>query len=318
MSKKLLAELDRAEKRAKHHSPRDYPGALLLALLIPVLCIPLYLKLGANAELKVVDALRQNTTDSTQIQQLLEDWVHKKPKNEQALYLLGNQYMQTGSLKEAADVYRQLFEVSEGHPRIAAELAQILFLASNNKMDDEIRQLYQRALRGEENNTTALGLKGIDAFSQEDYQGAVTAWQQALGNEPDPAARQSLSAGIIKARTMLGETVARIRVQIALSPQMKALPENTRVVLFARSSNSEQPPLAAVPLRVGDLPREVILDDSTSMMIGGNLLSAAETVDIIGRISLSGNIMDADYQVEAKAVKTSSNELVELIFTPAG
>ena len=72
-----------------------------------------------------------------------------------------------------------------------------------------------------------------------------------------------------------------------------------------------------MPLRVGDLPREVILEDSSDMMMGGDLLSTTEAVDIIGRISLSGDIMNADYQVEARSVKTASDELVTLIFTPA-
>ena len=318
LQQKLLDEVEQSERHSPYHQHRNRALAVALLLSLPLLVIPLYWYLGAGTELQIAEAMKRGESDALKMQNMLEGWAQKKPESDQALYLLGSHYMQTGQIDLAINTYQDLFKLSKGHPQVSAELAQALFLNGDNEVTGEIRQLYERALRGDENNTTALGLKGIDAFAREDYQGAVAAWQQALGNEIDPVARQSLMAGINKARNFLGETVARIRVQLDLAPELKALPGNTRVILFARQAGTAQPPIVAIPLSLGELPREVILDDSASMVMGNNTLSGLESVDIIARISLSGDVMTADYQIEAKAVKTSANELIKLVFAPAG
>ena len=305
LQKKLLDEIEHARQTSFYHHRKTPALALTLIIWIPLLTISLYLQLGARTELQITDAMRRGTADVLQMQTMLENWVQKKPGNDQALYLLGSHYLQTGQIERAVNTYQTLFKLSSSHPQVAAELAQVLFLQGTNTMTEEIRQLYQRALRGDEQNTTALGLKGIDAFEQEDYRRAIDAWQSALTHEIDPVARQSLGSGISKARSLLGETVARIRVQIDISPELKELPATTRIVLFARSAGSSLPPVVAIPLQLGNLPGEVIL-------------STLETVDITARISLSGDVMTADYQAEAKAVKTTSDELVRLVFSPAG
>ena len=318
LEQKLLDELEQSEQPSPYHQHRNKAFAVALPLLLPLLVIPLYLHLGAATELQVAEAMKRGESDALKMQTLLENWVQKKPESDQALYLLGSHYMQTGQTGLAVSTYQDLFQLTKGHPLVAAELAQAMFLEGNNEITADIRQLYDRALRGDENNTTALGLKGIDAFAREDYQNAVTAWQQALTHEMDPSARQSLMAGINRAKSLLGETVARIRVQLELTPELKKLPGNTRVILFARQAGSAQPPVVAIPLSLGELPREIVLDDSDSMVMGNNALSNLESVDIIARISLSGDVMAADYQAEARAVKTSSDELVKLVFSPAG
>ena len=318
LQKKLLEEVEQLEQHSPYNQKRNRSLTIGLLFLLPAFAIPLYWHLGADTELQIAEAMKRGETDAVKMQTMLEGWAQKKPESEQALYLLGSHYMQTGQMDLAVSTYKELFQLSKGHPQVAAELAQSMFLKGDNEVTEEIRQLYERALRGDESNTTALGLKGIDAFAREEYQGAIAAWQQAMGNEIDPAARQSLMAGINRAKSLMGETVVSIRVQLDLAPELKELPGNTRVILFARQAGSVQPPILAIPLSLAELPREVILDDSDSMIMGNNALSDMESVDIIARISLSGDVMTADYQVEAKAVKTTSNEVVRLVLTPAG
>ena len=228
-------------------------------------------------------------------------------------------YLENGQLDKAVSTYRKLFRMSNGHPQVAAELAQALFLQNNNEVTDEVRKLYKRTLLTEENNTTALGLKGIDAFASANYAGAVAAWQQAMTYEPNPNARQSLVEGINKAREMMGDTASssQIKILIDKAPELVSLPDTARIVVFARPSGTRQPPIVAIPLTVGELPKELVLDDNSAMMMGGNPLSSYEALDIIGRITLSGDVMNADYQVQVSDVKTSNSEPIKLIFTPA-
>lgn len=319
LKKKLVDELG-AEKSVSVYSSLKKPGfALLIALIVPVFTVLLYFKLGATTEIAVANVMKNGHFDSEQMETILKGWVVKRPESKQALFLLGSYYLRAGKLAEAVKIYRHLANISNGHPQVTAELAQVLFLSSHNVVTPEIRELYQQTLFRESQNTTALGLKGIDAFSNGNYQEAIAAWQQALIHEVDPTARQSLSAGINQARSMLGDTVVALRVMIDLDPEMRKLPNDARVVVFARpAGDTKQPPVVAIPLSVEDLPREVILDDNSAMMMGGRLLSSIDSLDITARISLTGNIMFPDYQVQAKGVKTTETGPVRLTFSPAG
>lgn len=171
----------------------------------------------------------------------LEAWSDKRPDNAQAWYMLAGRYMARGEVNKAIDAYKKLYTVTEGSPQAAAQLAQVLFLANRNQINGEVRGLYQDALSKDESNTTALGLKGIDAFEREDYQQAVQAWTKALSFENDMAARQSLSAGITKARKLMGETVAELRINVELAPELSDLPGKARVIVFARESGAKSP-----------------------------------------------------------------------------
>ena len=318
LEKKLLDEAEQVEV-ATGHTRRKTPAlAWLMVLLIPVMAVPLYMKLGAQTELKVQKVLFSQETTREELQSTLEGWAKEQPDNDNALFMLGSHYMETGQLGQAIKTYRKLFRISNGHPQVAAELAQALFLQDDNEITAEVRSLYQRSLKADEKNTTALGLKGIDAFSSGDYAGAVGAWKQAMEYEPDPAARQSLGQGISKAREMLGEPGARIKLNIQLNQELASLPKAARIVVFARPAGSSQPPIIAIPLTVGELPKDLILDDSSPMMMGGAPLSTYDALDVTARISLSGDVMKADYQVEAKAVKTMGDQPVNLTFVPAG
>ncbi|WP_299726212.1 c-type cytochrome biogenesis protein CcmI [uncultured Endozoicomonas sp.] len=320
LKKKLAEELENPAQASSRYSKLKQPAvAVMIAVLIPALAILLYFRLGASTEMAVIDVMEKGDHSSEQIEQILESWVEKRPENNQALFMLGSHYMRTGKMDEALKTYRTLVRVSNGHPQVTAELAQVLFLASNNVITPEVRQLYQQTLSKDGENTTALGLQGIDAFSNGQYQEAVTAWQTALRLEMNPTARQSLTAGINQAKTMLGETVVSIRVQVALSDELKDLPETARVIVFARVSDQPgSPPVAAIPMRLTDLPGEIVLDDSSAMMMGGQSLSSLDKLDITARLSLSGDVMTPDYQVHANGVNTDYSDPVRLVIAPAG
>lgn len=291
--------------------------ASLLALALVLLTFGLYRQLGASTELAVARLLSQADTRPDQLRQALAQWVARRPNNPQALFLLGRHDFSQGHIDQAVETFRILYRQSERNPRVSAELAQALFLQANNTLTDEVRRLYQEALSQEPGNTTALGLKGIDAFGQQRYRVAVQAWQDALSRETDPVARQALATGIVKARGLSGESLSLIRVQLAISSQVKQLPADTRVMVFARASGTRNPPVAVTAVTLASLPGEVVLDDRTAMMMGASL-SEAGLVDVYARISLSGDIRQADYQAVATAVRPSENARVELTLGSEG
>ncbi|WP_257252302.1 c-type cytochrome biogenesis protein CcmI, partial [Endozoicomonas sp. SESOKO3] len=195
LKKKLLEDVTDKEETLSYTSSSSKGLALFLALLIPTMAVPVYLHLGAQTELSVTGMMMNPDASHEEMISALEAWRDKRPDNAQAWYLLAGRYIAKGEVDKAIDAYKTLYTVSEGSPQAAAQLAQVLFLANRNQVNGEVRGLYQDALSKDESNTTALGLKGIDAFEREDYKQAVQAWTKALSIENDMTARQSLSVG---------------------------------------------------------------------------------------------------------------------------
>ncbi|WP_257276008.1 MULTISPECIES: c-type cytochrome biogenesis protein CcmI [unclassified Endozoicomonas] len=317
LKKKLLEDVTDKEETLSYTSSSSKGLALFLALLIPTMAVPVYLHLGAQTELSVTGMMMNPDASHEEMISALEAWRDKRPDNAQAWYLLAGRYIAKGEVDKAIDAYKTLYTVSEGSPQAAAQLAQVLFLANRNQVNGEVRGLYQDALSKDESNTTALGLKGIDAFEREDYKQAVQAWTKALSIENDMTARQSLSVGITKARKLMGEAVAELRINVELAPELSDLPAQARVIVFARESGVKKPPIAAIPLKVSDLPKEVILDDNAAMMMGASSLSDAESLDVVARITLSGDVAQSDYQAEVRDVKIKDNGVIQLRIAPA-
>ena len=317
LEKKLLADIAPEHSFASGYDVRqNLSVAVAVAIVIPALAIPVYWSVGAHTELTVTEVMHSPDLSPEEMLATLESWRKKRPDNPQALYLLGGQYLGAGRLDEAVAVYRDFYRVSDAS-QPSALLAQALYLQAGNRFNEEVIQLVNEALLKDEFNTTALGMQGIAAFETRDYTAAIAAWEKALSVETDTAARQSLVAGISHARSMPGIPVQGIRVQVQLSPEV-SLPGNTRVMVYARTSGGSRMPLAIKPVLVSELPREVLLDDSSAMMSGSGSLMDAKALDVIAQVSLSGDVSKADYKAEVKSVNPGSREVVRLLITPAG
>lgn len=315
LEKKLLSDVPAGHRKGFDVRPGVVMSALIV-LLIPLMALPLYWKLGAQTELQVAEALAKPELNSNSLLETLESWQQKKPDNPQALYLLGGRYLALGRMEDSVHAFRRFYQLTDSDQG-AAQLAQVLYLKNNSQFDAEVSQLLHEALTRNEFNTTALGMQGIAAFGLKDYAGALAAWDKAFSVETDPEARESLLTGINQAKKMLGEPLPSLRVMVSLAPELQSLPGNTRVMVFARAAEGRMP-LAVKPVLVSELPGEVVLDESTAMMMGGSKLSETELLDVVATISLSGDVMNPDYKGEVKSVRPESKEVVELLIEPAG
>ncbi|MET4694519.1 c-type cytochrome biogenesis protein CcmI [Endozoicomonas lisbonensis] len=317
LEKKLLTDVTGNESEtAQTGSRKALPYALTVAILIPVLALPVYLKLGASVELNATSILRNPETTAEETLLSLEEWHRKRPDNVQAMFLLGDRYRANGQMDEAVTVYRQLYQTTDGHFQAAEQLAQALYHAGDRVMTDEIRRLVATTLAVDESNATALSLNGVDAFQQDNFEEAISLWNQALQVEQNTIARQDLLAGIREARQQLGIPAAEVRVKVTLAPELQTLPADARVIVFARASG-ERAPVAAVPMTVADLPREVTLDDNSAMMMHGGSLGDLQSLDLIGRVSLAGDISMPDYEGQVRFVEVGSTDVIHLEISPA-
>ena len=161
----------------------------------------LYSFTGSYELLSVRETLQNEKSSKKSIETSLEKWIKISPNNEQALFLLGNHYMNVNAPKTASKYFYRLYQMNK-QSQIIAQYAQSLFL-SENAMTPQVQALIQESLAEDENNTTALGLQGINFFEQKKYQQATLSWQKALSLETNKFARDSLEIGIQQAQQII-------------------------------------------------------------------------------------------------------------------
>ena len=313
LKKKLLNDMADNNENINYKKDRQVGLGLILVLLLPITTVPIYLHLGAQTELSVIEMITNPNTSHEDMILILKKWSKKRPDNVQALFMLGNHYTAIGHMKQAIEIYKKLYDITGSSPQAAAQLAQGIFLANHNHITNEVRRLYTEVLHKDQTNSTALGLKGIDAFEEGNYAVAVQAWSQALAMETNMIIQQTLTVGINKARRLMGEKISELRVNVRLSPKLK-IPVNARVIVFARASGGNKPPLATVSLQVSDLPKEVVLYDNPAM--GSDSLSNVDSLDVIAQIFLSNDLTSTDYQAEVKEIKLQDIGIIQLTIVP--
>lgn len=112
-----------------------------------------------------------------------------------------------------------------------------------------------------------------------------------------------------------------ITVSVSLDENMsKKLTEkivnSDTLFIYARAMNGPKMPLALVKMTAGDLPTTVTLDDSVSM-IAGMTLSTMDQVEVIARISKSGQavMQTGDLFGSAQSVETSQSSTVDIVIS---
>ena len=171
----------------------------------------------------------------------------------------------------------------------------------------------------------ALGYKGswqplprIDAFSQNDF-----------SSPPNVSAINfrdyRINEGIEPAKYQVDEAVSQtgskessgLNLKISLTSALqKELSPESPVFVFVRAVENRGPPLAVVRRKVGELPIEIVLNDSHAM-IPNRTISSAENVILGVRISVSGNPerQPGDYEQLSNAIPSNFNKTVNLVIT---
>lgn len=304
--------LDEA-KQVKTIAPNAVAGKTLLmlaVLLVPLMGFGLYHHWGAFEEWQLTQQLKAqraiNPDDENAYKQAttalidnIKNYVQRHPKSPQWLYMLASYSSSTQDIVAAEQYYRQVLALEPRSPVIMAELAQILFIRSNNVVTPEIQTFIQDALKLAPNLPAALSLGGIAGFQGGRYQEAIDYWSRALQVlDPQSGGYQALQGGIAKAKQALGEQAPAtapadaasslaIEVQVSLAPGVTASSEDA-VFVYARAWQGAKMPLAIQRFTVADLPKTLRLDKSMAMAPGMDITSAPQ-LEIIARVSKKGS-----------------------------
>ena len=160
----------------------------------------------------------------------------------------------------------------------------------------EPTELIDEALRLDPTNNNGLWLAGLAAIQHGDIKKALKYWQQLHGQfEDDPESQLKLKHYIDLAREQIVETDkgpasdVALRIDISMSESLlNKVSDNDDVFIYANAIDGSLMPLAILRKKVSELPIQVTLDDSMAL-ISSNKLSDHKQVQLIARISKSGN-----------------------------
>ena len=135
-------------------------------------------------------------------------------------------------MPQAVDALERLIEIEGRIPPLLAQLAQIRFFMAERELTDEVQALVDETLAQDPRQPTVLGLLGVNAFDNGDYEQAIDHWRRAIANIEDPNTVTSLREGIRVAQERLGiepeQTTAGSRW---MKPSLNALTAMTRCSL---------------------------------------------------------------------------------------
>lgn len=307
---RLLEEVKTTEQPVKlPHNPAKVL-ALVLAVLLPLVSVPIYLKIGNTNALMFTGGSGRVSPEAAL--QELEKKVAQHPEEPNNLVMLARAYGELGRFSDAAHAYGKLVKLVPDEAQVWAEYADASAMANNRSLQGEPTIFINKALELDGNNTMVLQLAGSAAMERGDYAAAITHWTKLVNLLPSGNSElQIIRDSIQQARNLLAaqkggkEKLAKlpadkapekaatnpasINGKVTLSPALSGKAASTDTVyIFARDAQGKKSLLAVLRKQVRELPLQFMLDDSMAMQPQAKL-SGFDQVVVVARISKSGN-----------------------------
>jgi len=319
-------------------SPRAWTATVVL---VPLLAVGLYQLVGTPAALDPavrapVPTAADGTTDpaafAAAIAQLRAE-LERNPDQPEGWPLLARALAAQGDFTGARDAFAKAVELVPDNPDLLVEAAQARAQAhSDNLFDDAALAQLQRAVQLQPGNQRALWFIGVAQRQRGQDAEAAQTWEPLL-SQVDARTAASLRVQIAAAREAAGlpplaepapgtapataPGSTGLRVKVSLDPDFAArvrLKGDAVVFVTARAAGGPPMPVAAERHTLGELPLDIVLDDSDSLM-PTQKLSAMEAVDVSARLSAGGTAdrQEGDVESATVTVRLPSSQVVELV-----
>jgi len=306
----------RIEKRGMAASHWWTAGGI--ALLIPVIAVMMYLRLGTpdlvdNALLSLAGGTGDPPVHAESMEAMvrhLAERLEQNPEDPEGWIMLVNSYMTLGRHAEALDAIERLYQMTGDDPAVLVRYADILATVNGGDLAGKPSELLQRALVLDPKNVIGLWLAGMAAARAGNPAAAIDYWNRVLPLiEADPASRQEINELIAQARAQshngegnqlsdilsdtdaTGDAQGTLTVKVNSAPAMlQDLKPEYALFIVARAVSGPPLPVAVIRKTVADLPLEINMDDSNSMMPDRKLSSFAQ-LEVSARIAPAGNAL---------------------------
>lgn len=282
-----VAATEGAEGQAPTGAAVRWPG-LVLGILLPLLGFVIYNQVGnpEAEQLRNAREVLQLADGDPKIEawrEIIEARVERRPKEAESWYLLGHVLLRQQKYARAAEAFSRAKTLVGHDITIETYWLQARYLAADGQVDADSIRLAESILERDPANYPVLQLLSVHKARSGDFAGSLAMLYKAQNTPLDPARQAALQDFIRQVRAHVPVQLPTIDVAVRASGEV---PPHATLFVIARPVGGGMP-FAVARHSAQLLPIEVRLDDVASMN-PANPLSRAEKVEVIARLSLSG------------------------------
>jgi len=284
---------------------------IILSFIFFSVSAPIYYLIGFPQSI----SLLENQSEIDRTIDVLNVRLSENPEDLDALRALANSYVLKNSLENAFLSFEKLISLENyENSNTLADYGEIMVNSGDPSYLNQADRLFERSLQIDDLNTKALFFGGLTAATMEKWSVAVKRWQVLLEQSPPEEIKNTLENKITEWTNLsLNDAEADgYSVNVAIDSNLIAslvdYPEKV-LYIIVRDPNNKRPPLAVVREEVKTT--SIIINNSNAMMSGIDL-KTFNRLEIIGRISLSGDPMDIKENLSDSVIIDSSVKSISL------
>lgn len=240
----------------------------------------------------------------------LANRLREEPDDINGWKMLGRSYGVLRRYPEAIDALERAVALQSGaDAQTIVDLGEAVLMNDNQALLGRAGELFESAITMAPDNPKAMFYAGMAAAERGDQMLAAERWENLLNTGPPAEIEGMLKARIAQWRgedlaiSPAGSTATpasaadssagalTLNVSLSLADDARSVVDGgATVFIIARDPEQPSPPIAVARRQAGELPMVVTLTDSDAM-IPGRLLSNFERLEILARVSSSGQPM---------------------------
>lgn len=290
---------------------------------IAVMTGALYYAIGTPRALDPAQRRAPQTLDEAIAQ--LETKLADEPGEIDGWRLLARAYTAQGRNADARDALARAVAVAPDEPDLLADAAEARANANDHRFDDKAVQMLRHALEKQPMHQRARWFLGIAQRQAGQAGEAAKTWEPLLAIvEPSVAATLRPQINAARAEAGLPELTAAapmaasgkgITVKVVLADTLRdKVPAGATLFVMAREPDGAPIPVAAEKLAAAQLPVEVRIDDTDSLMPTRKFSDLANA-EITARLSASGDATPKAGDLESTPVQTATDVKAPVVLT---
>jgi len=323
----LLAELDNSllqdvtaseKTQVKNTNHFSVLWPISLSLFVVAFSVAVYLKQGTLDSIittPMASSVNQEGLQSSETQQeemlayikSLQQKIDTNSDDSKAWYSLGQAFVGVGEFDLAIHAFEEVVRIEGEHADLFGAIAQATYYRNNQQIDGQVQTLIDKALALDSNDPSTNILLGMHNFISQEYSTAIEYWQRIIDDN-----RQSVNVEALK--EAVNEAKRRLGSEVSQTPSTAAIDGPELNLSVRLSDDGQRMPLAAIKLMASDLPKDVVLNNSTAMSPQSNLSSVSK-VNIYAIVSKDGGagIKPGDFKAEVQNIPVDKTETINVV-----